>query len=435
MRFPLLSAALCLALLQTHNLAQDSPIAMKPTIAISFDSGTLERIYNPDRHQRGNMAISHDSRYFIGRLDKRKLVVLTNARAELVSVDHNIAYALFSKDSQRVALFGDVNDDRKTVTVLNLKTGEVVSTIRTQEKIDQVSISPDGERIATGRDEVKLIRKGTNVVNLWDANNGTHIATIDGCANSTDMPIFSPDSRSLLLDCEKIKYKPTKIFDARTGTEIASLWQQAKQGKYEFTPSSAPESVFSPDGSTIVSIYRFNGIRIWDVDSRKLRKEFVASQGDVHDITFTKDGRWFATNGYSPVIRMWDTLTGEKYRVFETDATKSPSFFLRAVFSNSGGMLAGIDKRGGVTVWDTKNAGVKFVLNGTAKKEDFSVNAFFGQDDRVLFVRREKELMLFDTETGKEIQSIPNPSSAYHLSPDGTKLFVLNSNHSISIWE
>ncbi|HQU94328.1 MAG TPA: hypothetical protein PLK77_18675, partial [Pyrinomonadaceae bacterium] len=62
MRFPLLSAAVCLVLLQAHDLAQDSPIAFKPTITMSFDSGTLERAYNPDRHQRGNMAISHDSR-------------------------------------------------------------------------------------------------------------------------------------------------------------------------------------------------------------------------------------------------------------------------------------------------------------------------------------------------------------------------------------
>jgi WD40 repeat protein len=426
-----------LVMLQIHNFAQNPPIALKPTITISFDLGALERIYNPDKYQRGNMAISPDSRYFLGRLSKQELLLLdlTNAKGRPIPVTHNIAYAVFSKDSQRVALFGDVRDDRKTVTVLNLNTGEIVSTIRTQERIDQVSISPNGERVATGREESKLVRKGKNVVDLWDGKNGKHIARIDGCAGSIDATIFSPDSRSLLLDCDKLKDKPTKFLDARTGAEMASLSQQAKHGDYKFTPPGAPESIFSPNGTTIVSVYRFNGIRIWDVDSRQLRKEFVASQGDIHNITFTNDGRWFATNGYSPVIRMWDTLTGEKYRVFETDTTKSRSFFLRTVFSDSGGLLAGIDKRGRIAVWSTKNAGVRFVVNETAEKEDFSVNAFFGFGERVLFVRRENEIKLFNTGNGREIQTIPNPTGAYRLSTDGTKLFVLNSNNSISIWD
>jgi hypothetical protein len=85
-------------------------------------------------------------------------------------------------------------------------------------------------------------------------------------------------------------------------------------------------------------------------------------------------------------------------------------------------------------VWDTRNAGVKFVLNEKASKEDLGANVFFGYGDRLLFLRRDTSISLFHMKTGKEIQSIPNPTGVYYLNSEGTKLVLLNSDNSVSIW-
>lgn len=392
---------------------------------LQLEGGNFNAVANRSTEYRGSVAVSPDSQQFLGGSGETLIIMDGDASSyEKLQLQHRPDFASFSGNGGVVVLYEFAG---RSATVIDLKSRSIVSTISSPDKIDKLVVSRDGRRIATTRSEGGLLGKGRSVTRLWDATDGRIISEIFGCAGTRLMsPQFTSDARSLLIECERLIGKPIKLFDVDTGRENLSLRQDD-----QYAP---PESAISPDGLSIVSIYRTNGIRVWDVKSGSLRKEFVASQGSINDITFSKDGRWFATIGFSPVVRTWETRTGEKYRVYETGITKSPSFIVRTVFSESGAMLAGIDKRGRITVWDTKNAGIKFVLNETATKEDFSVNAFFGRDDRVLIVRRDKAISVFDTKAGREIQRIPNPTGMYHLDPGSAKLVVLNSNNSISIW-
>lgn len=397
--------------------------SLKQADSFSFNGEKISPLFTRE-NRRGNMALSTDLKYFLGKIVESTLFVLDleSRQAKKIPVAHKIDYAVFAENGKRVFVYA-FND--RNGSVIDLETGKITASLKWNEKIGQAVISPDGERIALSTAQVKLIGKEKNVVHLWNAANGTLVTAINGCADFIRAPKFSSDGRMLLLDCEKIKNKPTKIFDARTGEEKLAL----KQSNQDVVP----ESFLSPDGETVVSVYRFNNIGIWDVASGSLKKEFLASQGSVNDVTFSRDGKSFATNGFSPVIRLWDTKSGELVQTFKSDLTRPPSFMTRVKISLDGKILAGVDKRGRVTFWETETGKVKFELNETAKKEDLSVIPFFGSDENVVYVRDAKTLRAVNLHSGKIVAEVPNPTGFFYVSADGRRVFLHNSE-SISVW-
>ena len=156
MSFPVLTA-----------LAQDSQFTMKLSSRVSFQNQTMGRIYNRESDIRGNMAVSPDGRYFLGRLNKStiSLLDLDTRQTRTILLSHDAAYGMFTKNGRRVLVFDD-SANRRNITVLNLELGKVVSVIKSSEGINEVSQSYDDERIATSRDETKIVLKEKNFVNI-----------------------------------------------------------------------------------------------------------------------------------------------------------------------------------------------------------------------------------------------------------------------------
>jgi WD40 repeat protein len=132
-----------------------SRFELKLEKTFSFNDEKIDHVYHREGY-RGNMPISPDSEYFLGKINDSTLYLLNlnSGDTRRVAISHKFEYALFSKDRKRVCLY-EFQD--KTASVLDLESGRILSTINSPEKIDEASISPDGERITTGRREVKLI--------------------------------------------------------------------------------------------------------------------------------------------------------------------------------------------------------------------------------------------------------------------------------------
>ena len=78
-------------------------------------------------------------------------------------------------------------------------------------EVHGIAFSPDGNKIATGRDDGTIL--------LWNAR-GTIIQTLTGHTDTVSRVVFSPDGNKIASD----GYDNTvRLWDARTGTLIHTL--------------------------------------------------------------------------------------------------------------------------------------------------------------------------------------------------------------------
>ena len=62
-------------------------------------------------------------------------------------------------------------------------------------------------------------------------------------------------------------------------------------------------------------------IRIVDLETRKLVREFWGCVGQVNDFAFSPDGRWVIAASMDSLIRVWDMPTGHLIDVFRVSST------------------------------------------------------------------------------------------------------------------
>ena len=75
---------------------------------------------------------------------------------------------------------------------------------------------------------------------------------------------------------------------------------------------SAESVAFSPDGVTVVSASKDNTVKHWNLQSGELLRSVTVS-GEVHDVTFSLDGRRLAAATYGNIDGyLWDALTGQQ---------------------------------------------------------------------------------------------------------------------------
>ena len=109
---------------------------------------------------------------------------------------------------------------------------------------------------------------------------------------------FSPDGRQLAVAAGRAVY----LWDLETGT-----WSVVTEGGF-----SLAVAVFSPDGSLLASASRpEHHARLWDVETRSMRRAFSGHARSVTLVTFSPDGSLLATAGNDGTVALWAVATGE----------------------------------------------------------------------------------------------------------------------------
>ncbi|WP_264051656.1 toll/interleukin-1 receptor domain-containing protein [Mycobacterium parmense] len=256
----------------------------------------------------------------------------------------------FSPDEHSIAVgsFG--------VQLWNVDTGALDRAIRVgsgriDAVINVVAFSPDGERVATGRND--------GSVQLWEVATGAQLGqTMTGHTAGVTAVAFSPDGGQIAtasLD------KTLRLWNANVG--------QAIRGP-------ADDLQFSPDGKRVAAA----GDAIvaqWDVASGQLHTPIVPGGATGKHFRFVDGGR-IVTAADDGTVQLWNASTGQP--ASPPVHIDVPQGAVRFAFSGDGRSLAtgeGESPSGAIRLWD--------VATGRALGRPMTVDPQTGGVDRLAF--------------------------------------------------
>jgi WD40 repeat protein len=150
--------------------------------------------------------------------------------------------------------------------------------------------TPDGKGIITGG-------RLDGILKIWDRASGIMLDALPGNGPYFENAVFSPDGSTL----------------ATTGGDGVKLWNWFRRTL--IAPISgcgkAQGVAFSHDGTYLATAHEDDKkIRLWDVSSRQLRREFPGHLAGVFSVAFTPDDRTLVSADSDGVIRIWDAASG-----------------------------------------------------------------------------------------------------------------------------
>lgn len=194
-----------------------------------------------------------------------------------------------------------VGDYRGTLQMVDFATGKRVRTfIRLSDACIRGTFSPDGNSVASGSDDGTL--------RVWDVETGKENLTLNKRRGPINCVRFSPSGDSIVIGIGKTP----DIWNAKTGKEKLTLKTVPPTGH----PSPVTSAIFSPDGSTIVSLSLGHFVpfsvrtppilKVWNATSGKEILSFNIHRSAVNSIAFSPDGNSIVTGSSDETLKIWN---------------------------------------------------------------------------------------------------------------------------------
>ncbi|AYG84651.1 Serine/threonine-protein kinase AfsK [Streptomyces hundungensis] len=154
-----------------------------------------------------------------------------------------------------------------------------------------VAFSPDGRRVALGRDGRDSIGKAV----VWEVSSGKQLAFLpvgpgsNGTFGRAGSVVFSPDGKVLAVGYGSELKGAVDLFDTASFAPIATLALE-KTDLFGVTALA-----YAPDGRTLYGAY--GGIAAWDTASRRLTTTLAELKSRYQSLSLSPDGKMLAGAG------------------------------------------------------------------------------------------------------------------------------------------
>lgn len=346
--------------------------------------------------------------------------------------------------------------------------------LRQEQGLLGVTFTPDGKQ---------LVSMGwSEFIRFWDVETGALVRQIrTGDTNETFGAAVSPDGSKL---ASVSNLGRVYLWDVSTGEALMNI--RGHNG------DRVHGVAFSPDGKTFATSGGDVDVILWDVENRteQLRFAMDKEQGDANAVAFSTDGRFLAAGsgsgriyirdlagrnikiiknahgekitslGFTPEgelisggssrdqagvtvseIRVWDPITGERKREFQTDL---PFMGECSLAVSRDGSVAVTAHASEVVLWDARTGRMMRELKaeprshfrlggrtqGVAISPDGRLAAGICWDNKVL---------LWNVQTGQEVHAQPNTHKdsiiSIRFSPDGRRIFTGGEEGAVRQWD
>lgn len=401
------------------------------------------RVQSVAYHPNGQTLLSGDSEGVI-----RLWNIETKESSYFLSLNQSVDRIQFCLDAENILIRSD-----KTYTLCNFKTREIITTLEDTEGIKRIFLSPNGEHII-GYTSAK--------VNIWDAASGI-LRTRLGIPSRINKVTVSPDGNTIATAGYTID--TVQLWNNTQGIAKDSFESDPKYVKtinltagksklFNFPTKLVGSIIFSPDGGTLV-VSSDDEIIFWDIKTGKKINTLIA-EGSFYNLQFSPDGRTlvgrcYVSKGVSGIY-LWDIdttdLQNSKLRHIITGHYRG---ITSLDFSPDGLNLVSAYNYL-VRVWDTSNGRLKVTGHGHPHQVKFR-SVRYSPDGKklsslVLSIQSsasKAEVLLWDASTGKYQVTLKGHGKAfgnsrpYHpnsivFSSDGKTLVSGSLDGTVRFW-
>src|SRR5919202_1020270 len=200
-----------------------------------------------------DVAFTSDGQTLAAAMSDKTIKLWNGKTGELVRTLTGHAYAVhaiaMTPDGQ--TLISGSSD--KTIKLWNLKTGQLIRTLTDSQPVYRLLLSSDGESLASVTSPNSLsYGMGDITVTLWNLKTGQVVRTLSDFADSSALPLLSPDGQILVTGSND---NSVKLWNARTGVRIRSLMSHS---------ATVTRLAISPDGQFLASSSNDGSVKLWN---------------------------------------------------------------------------------------------------------------------------------------------------------------------------